>query len=161
MTRKLLLALALTFGLCSTALADFYLGAKTGLMMADIEGADVDTHPTNVGVSLGYELGVLAGDLALEAEFTRTAAEGEVEGGGDIEVDSNAVYVAFTTAGPLYFKIRGGLQETEVRAGSGEENERGETFGVGVGFSLGLLRLEAELTSIDDDVNFVSIGVVF
>ncbi len=161
MTRILLLALALALGLSTSALADFYIAAKTGPVLVDVSGDDVDKNPTNIGVALGYELGVVAGDLALEAEFTRSASDGELDSGADLEVASNAIYVAFTTAGPIYLKLRGGLSQTEITVGNADDSESGETYGIGVGFSLGLLRLEAEITRLHEDVNFLSVGIVF
>ena len=160
MLRHYFIGLVLLFSISSTAHAEFLFGVKTGSMMVDVEGASASSDPSNRGFMLGYELGVLVGDLALEAEFTRSGSAGEVAG-QDLEVDTNAIYLTYTTPGPIYFKARGGLMDASVDAGPFSEDESGESFGLGVGFSLGLLRLEAEYTAIDDDIDFVSVGVVF
>ena len=104
---------------------------------------------------------MIVADLALEAEFTRTAEEGETRGGSDIEVDTNALYLTFTTPGPVYLKLRGGLIDITADVGSASDDESGESFGAGLGLSLGLLRLELEYTRIDDDIDFLSAGIVF
>ncbi len=139
------------------ALADFYITAKTGPMIVDIDGAD---DPTNIGVALGYELGIVVADLAIEAELTRTASEGDVDG-SDLEVETNGLYVTFTTPGALYLKLRGGVVDAETTVGNDSDSESGTSLGVGLGLSLGLVRVEFEFTQIEDDVDFLSVGVQF
>ena len=154
------LVVALLWMIASGAQADFLFGVKTGPMLVDVEGADVSDDPTNVGVSVGYELGVLIGGLAVEAELTRSLSAGSVAG-NDLEISTQGLYASFTTAGPIYLKARVGIMDASVDAGGFSEDEGGETYGLGVGFSLGLFRVELEYTSIDDDVNFISLGLVY
>lgn len=157
MERKLLLALTLTLCLMTSAHADFYLGVKTGPMLVDIDGAD---DPTNVALTLGYEFGIVLGDLGLEAEFSRTLSEGEV-GDEDLEVESDGFYAAFLTPGPIYFKLRAGVVDNEVIIGDDADSDGGNAFGAGIGVSAGLARFEIEFTRIDSDIDFVSLGVQF
>ena len=158
--RKLVVVTLLLLGFSTSAYAEFLLGVKTGPMLVKFDDADVSDDPTNLGISVGYELGVFVGGLAIEAEFTRSLAAGSVLD-NDLEVSTQGVYASFTTAGPLYFKARVGLMDATLDAGGLTEDENGETYGVGVGLSLGLFRIELEYTSIDDDVNFISIGLVY
>ena len=134
-----------------------YFGAKTGSMI--IDNSNVKTDATNVGVLVGYELGVVLGDLAVEGELTTSTSDGEYKGGGNFSVDTAAAYLAFRTAGPIYLKAKGGFMQ--VDAGS---TESGASYGVGVGFGIGIAQLELEYTqtAIDpSDVAFVSVGVQF
>jgi len=73
--------------LAPAAQADWYFGAKTGPMMIDVGGFD---DPTNVGVLVGHEWGVVAGDIGVEAELTRTLDDGEFAG-QDVKVDTGVV----------------------------------------------------------------------
>jgi outer membrane immunogenic protein len=160
MFRNLLIVIALLISTTGTAQAELLFGVKSGTMLVDVEGASVSDDPGNGGIMLGYELGILAGDLALEAEFTRSTATGTVSG-QDLEVETNGLFLSYTTPGPIYLKVRGGLMNAKVEAGPFSEDESGEAFGIGVGFSLGLLRLEVEYTAVDDDIDFISVGIVF
>ncbi len=157
MYRKLLSATALALCLIPAAHADLYIGAKTGPMLVDISGAD---DPTNVALTLGYELGILVADVGLEAEFSRTASDGDVAG-QPLEVETNALYVSFVTPGPLYLKLRGGIADTEVSVGAASTSDNDTSLGVGLGVSAGILRFEIEYTQIENDVDFLSFGVQF
>ena len=89
-----------------------FFGAKTGSMIVDSSG--VKTDPTNVGVLVGYELGVVLGDLSLEGELTTTTSDGEYKGGfGKFDLDTVAAYLAFRTAGPIYLKANGGFLQVD------------------------------------------------
>lgn len=138
-----------------------YFGAKTGSMI--IDSPAVKTDATNVGVLVGYELGVVLGDLAVEGELTTSASDGENKaayGGGNFSVDTAAAYLAFRTAGPIYLKAKGGYLQV-----SGDvKSDSGVSYGLGVGFGIGIAQLELEYTqtAIDpSDVAFVSVGVQF
>jgi outer membrane immunogenic protein len=135
-----------------------YFGAKTGSMI--IDNSNVKTDATNVGVVVGYELGVVLGDLAVEGELTTSTSDGEYKGGGNFNVDTAAAYLAFRTAGPIYLKAKGGYLQV-----SGDvKSDSGVSYGLGVGFGIGIAQLELEYTqtAIDpSDVAFVSVGVQF
>ena len=129
-------------------------GAKAGPMLLDVSGAD---DPMNGGVVFGTELGIFVGDLAVEGELTRTIDSGDDE----IEIDTYAAYLAFRTPGPIYFKARGGVLKWELETPIAEDDDTGTSFGLGVGFSLAIIKLELDYTIIDDDINFLSIGLQF
>ena len=157
MYRKLLIALTLFLGPATGAHADFYLGAKAGPMLVDINGAD---DPTNAALTLGYEFGVLVGDVGLEAEFARTVSEGKVAG-DDLEVESNGFYATFVTAGPVYFKVRAGVVDNEVTVGNDSDTDSGTAVGAGFGVSAGIVRFEIEYTRLDSDLDFITLGLQF
>jgi len=155
--RNLLLAAVALLPPCTAIAGDVYLGAKAGPMQVDIGGAD---DPTNIGFTLGYELGVLVADIAIEGEYTTTLDEGTVSGSG-IEVDTVGLFLALRTAGPLYFKARAGMASVDTTVGSSESSESGVAYGVGVGFGIGLVRLEIEYTAMEGDTRFLSVGAQF
>jgi outer membrane immunogenic protein len=136
-----------------------FFGAKTGPMIVD--NSSVKSDPTNVGVLVGYELGVVLGDLSVEGELTTSTSDGEVKGSGaKFDVDTMAAYLAFRTAGPFYLKAKGGFMQVDVDG----DSDSGASYGIGVGFGIGIAQLELEYTqgSFDpDDVAFVSVGVQF
>lgn len=128
-------------------------GAKTGPMQVD----GLKDDPTNAGVAVGYEMGVVLGDLGFEGEFTTTMKDGETQSGGDADIDTMGVYATYRSPGFVYLKARGGF----VRWEAGSQDDTATSMGIGVGFSLGLIQFELELTQIDDDIDFISLGVQF
>jgi hypothetical protein len=139
---------------------DMYFGAKTGPMV--IDDSAIKTDPTNVGILVGYELGVVVGDLAVEGEFTTTTSDGkEKYSGQKVDIDTIAAYLAFRTAGPIYFKAKGGVLQEDVSVGSNSETDSGASYGVGIGFGIGIAQLELEYTQVEADVGFLSVGVQF
>ncbi len=157
--RKLIATLGLLAGAACIApqavAGDWSFAAKTGPMLIDQSGTD---NPTNVGVTAGYELGVLAGDLGIEGEYTTSVNKGSTPSGRDLNVDTAALYAAFRSAGPIYLIAKAGGAWID-RTGRGSDT--GASYGVGVGFSLALLDLELEYTRIHNDVDFLSLGVRF
>ena len=140
------------------ASADWYFGAKTGPLIVD--SSTVKDDAVNTGVLVGYDMSVVLGDLAVEGEFTTTTGDGKVKGtNAKLSVDTSAVYLAFRTAGPIYFKARGGFLQA-----SGDIDDSGTSYGLGVGFGIGIAQLELEYTQTSLDpanVAFVSVGVQF
>lgn len=160
MKNRLLIACVLLFGLSSVAQAGFLIGVKAGPMLVGFDDVDVDEDPSSVGVLLGYEFDSRPGGFALEAEATRTTVAGTVVG-VDLEVESQGLYLSYATRGKFYLKGRVGFMDAALVADSLSEDEGGETYGLAVGVRLGAVRLELDYTAVDDDVTFVSIGVVF
>lgn len=151
MRKTLVLLSSLGLGLIAgpAAAGDMYFGAKTGKMMVD--GA---SDPTNASLMLGYELGVVAGDLGIEGEIGTSIDESS----DGREIDTAAAYLAFRTAGPIYLIAKGGAAYIDPSDGDSETNS---SYGLGLGFSVGLLQLEAEYTRLHDDVDYLSLGVRF
>ena len=141
------------------AAGGLFFGAKTGPMVIDASGYKTD--PTNMGVVVGYDLGVVVGDLAVEGEFTTTTSDGKTNGGAKVSVDTMAAYLAFRTAGPFYFKAKGGFLQEDVKVGSFSDSDSGMSYGVGLGFGIGIAQLELEITQVETDITFLSVGVQF
>lgn len=139
------------------AAGELIFGAKTGPMMIDLSGID---DPTNIGLMVGYQQGVVLGDLAIEGEFTTSSSDGDFLG-NKVSIDTMAVYAALRTAGPVYFKVKGGFLQEDVKIGSVSDSDSGMSYGAGVGFGIGILQLELEYTQVEQDVSFLSLGVQF
>lgn len=139
------------------AAGDLYFGAKTG--KAVVDDSSVSKDATNTGVLIGYELGVVLGDLAVEGEYTTTTGDGEITGGAKLSFDTMAAYLAFRTAGPIYFKARGGFLQFD----NDGNTDSGPSYGIGLGFGIGITQLELEYTqsSLDTNVAYVSLGIQF
>lgn len=131
-------------------------GAKTGPMIIDLPGPGID-DPTNAGVAVGWEQGVVLGDLGVEAEFTTTINQGKI-GTQDLEIDTFGGYVTYRSPGFIYLKGRMGFVNWET---NNNQDDTGKSVGLGLGFSLALIKIELDYTRIDDDIDFVSIGVQF
>ena len=136
---------------------EFIFGAKTGTVVVDDSG--VKTHPTNVGIMVGFQQSLVLGELGLEAELTTTTGKGETDTGTKFEADTQAMYVAFRSAGLFYFKAKGGFLTID----NDGRTDSGSSYGVGIGFGVGLAQLEFELTraAVDPEITFVSVGVQF
>jgi outer membrane immunogenic protein len=145
------LLLAATFTFASTTYAGgLTFGAKMGPMQID----GVSDDPTNAGVSIGSEMGIVLGDLGFEGEFTTTMEEGNQ----NIDIDTIGFYATYRTPGFVYFKARGGFVNWDV---NGIADDTVTSLGFGIGFSLALIKFELEFTQIDDDIDFISLGVQF
>jgi outer membrane immunogenic protein len=135
---------------------NFYFGAKVGQMVIDNIGVN---DPTNIGLTLGYEIGTVVADVGVEGEYTRSAKSGSYED-HDVDVETMGLYVAARSAGPIYAKGRLGYVNTNVDGRTGIEDS-GVSFGLGFGFSVGIAQFEFEYTKINADINFFSAAVLF
>lgn len=152
---QVLVAGLLSLGLAQGAQADWYFGANTGPMMIDLPGYD---DPTNAGLLLGHEWGVVLGDIGLQGEFTTSIDDGAV-GGQDVSVSTQALYGVFRSAGPFYLIGKVGMLREEVEIGGHSETDTGASVGAGLGISLGIARIELEYTQIESDIAYVSLGL--
>jgi hypothetical protein len=144
--------------IATRAPADVFLGVKAGSMDVNVSGAG---NATNAGLTLSYDLDVLHADLGVAAEITRTADAGETRDGGDVEVETNALYLTFKTPGTVYFKLRGGLMEEFVTTGNGSHRETGMSLGSGLGVNIGRVRAAIEYTTGAETADYLSFGVKF
>lgn len=161
--RKMAAAGALMAGMAvaPAAMADMYFGVNAGPMM--IDGASFD-DPVNAGVLIGKEWGVVAGDIGVQAEFTTTIEDGTLVAfpyAYPVSIDTQAVYAAFRTAGPVYVIAKAGVLREEVDIGGLSESDSGLAGGVGIGFSVGVAQLELEYTLVEEDVAYASLGIRF
>jgi len=158
LARSAVLTLFLLIG-PSLAMADgWYIGAKTGLVQTDASGYD---DATNAGFVLGRDiLGVVAGDISLEGEYTTTIDDGSGPGSQEWDVDMLGGYAVFRTAGPAYLKAKGGMVYSDLTVGDASDSSTDTSAGVGLGLSLGLVQLELEYTRINadaDDFDYISL----
>lgn len=153
----LALAGALTAGFAPVATADWYFGAKAGPMLIDTANVG---NPTNAGVMIGKEWGVVIGDVGVQGEFTTSTTKGKYAG-SDVSVDTQAVYGVFRTAGALYLIAKAGMLREDVKIGAASSTDSGSSVGLGVGFSLGVAQLELEYTQVEKDIAYLSLGVRF
>lgn len=162
--RKFAAAAALMAGVAMAPAAmasEVYFGANVGKMMFDGAGYD---DPTNVGVVLGKEWGVVAGDAGVQIEASTTIDDGAyntIFGPQDVSVDTLALYGVFRSAGPVYFIGKAGILREEVERGPNSSTDSGLSAGVGIGFSLGVAQIEVQYTLIEEDISFLSAGVRF
>lgn len=156
-TLKFVLVAAL--GIFSSPLfADFYIGAKTGVLEPDASGFDADDD-NPLALQLGYSFG----PLSLQGEFY--SSESEVETlGTDAELDVIGVYGVFRTPGFFYFMAKGGLVDGEVNVIGSPEFDQDDTtlsYGIGAGLDLAdFIFIEAEYVLYDvENVDFDFFGV--
>jgi hypothetical protein len=155
--KKLILVGLLALLVATPVSAEWLFGAKTGSMVIDSAGV---SDATNSGIMVGYQIGAVVADLALEAEITKTTGEGQFSGSG-VSLNTQALYLAFRTAGPFYLKAKAGYVNEDVRGVPGKGKESGAAYGIGLGFGIGIAQLELELTSMNKDIAYVSLGVQF
>lgn len=142
------------------ASANAYIGTKVGAMEVRFDDDEVNSSPSSIGVMLGYRFDSVLHGLSAEFELTRGVNSGEVSG-LDLDVESQGVYVAYQTSGRLYLKGRLGFMNAALDAGVLSEDEGGETYGVAAGYRFSPFAIELDVTSIDDDVTFLSLGVLY
>ncbi|MGD8567710.1 MAG: outer membrane beta-barrel protein [Gammaproteobacteria bacterium] len=131
-------------------------GAKTGPMIFDASNLE-DT--TNAGVAVGYEQGIVLGDLGVEAEFTTTVNQGHIKTTNqDLEIDTYGGYVTYRSPGFIYLKGRMGFTNWETNTG---DEDTSKSVGLGLGLSLALIKIELDYTRIDNDIDFISVGIQF
>jgi hypothetical protein len=133
-------------------------GAKMGPMIFNADDLQNVSDATNAGVAVGWEQGIVVGDLGVEAEFTTTIDKGEINN-QDIEIDTFGGYVTYRSPGFVYLKGRMGFVNWETDYA----DDTNESIGIGLGFSLALIKIELDFTRIssDEDINFISLGVQF
>lgn len=167
MKRMLSFAVALAATLCAPVHADRgdqYLLGKVGIMTVDKNNAD---PLFSFGALYGYGI---TPDITAEAELNLAFIGGEYSNSknndsGEYDVWSAAGYAVYRLPiqDNLYGKAKGGLIFEHV-ARSGDKTDSsgfamGISGGVGIGYVLNeLLTIEGEITGLDKDIFFFSIG---
>lgn len=157
-----ILAAAL-FAITPSAMAgSITFGAKMGPMIFNASDLQNVSDATNAGVAVGWEQGIVVGDLGVEAEFTTTIDKGEINN-QDAEIDTFGGYVTYRSPGFVYLKGRMGFVNWETDVNGISNDDSNESIGIGLGFSLALIKIELDFTRIssDEDINFISLGVQF
>lgn len=163
--RSLLVLMLLCYS--SAKAAGFYLGASTGIMDANIGGFD---EAVNAGVLAGYDVytkEIFA--VSLEAEFTTTVSDGDVEfrgSRGDWDIDTQAAYIAARLGLRAYLKVRYGVVRNDVSVKvAGFNSNESDTSG-SWGGALGWMftdhwGVQADGTLVDSDVTYWNLGVKY
>jgi len=154
------------------AAGSWMVGLKYGNM--EHEGTGMQ-RAKNSGYVVGYTFArPVAGNgtAAIEVEFTNTNDDGTFTSEsfqgttGTWQVDSKAIYMAYRSAGTVYFKGKLGGVTTEIdyktSATTLQEDKTQVSFGAGVGFRLTeRANIELEYTGNIgiNDISYVSAGV--
>jgi len=169
--KNLVISLALLSGLAiagtAQAAGKIYVGAKGGVVQADNSGFD-DTF--NVGVYGGFNMlgkdsqfaaDLSGGTLAVEGEVTLSVAKGDAPG-GEWDLTSFGAYAAYRHPLTDYFYLKGKLglvnYDIDTTAGSAPDSGTALAAGIGAGWKIGPGSLEAEVTTYESDVLFISAG---
>jgi opacity protein-like surface antigen len=151
-----LLALALVG---AAQAADSYAGAKLGFMLPDTENQD---NALNVGGLFGIQLQEFPdkyGALSAEAELTFTLIDGDRPGGGDWDATTLAGYAVYRSPGNTYLKVKAGVLWRDTNY---DKSITELSVGVGGGFRINKsTAIEIEYTTIDDNIDMLSVGVNF
>ena len=149
-----------------------YLGVKGGIMSNDAQGTG---NAFNLGAYGGYNLlgegaryprNLGGGTLSVEGEFTVTAAKGSTRSYGDWNIMTLAGYAAyrFPLQNKFYLKGKAGVRwqdiDTDAQVGW-NGTDTGLSVGLGGGWQLGNGNIEAEITIIENDITFISLGYIF
>ena len=137
--------------------ADWYTYVKAGPM--DVDKAS--SNPLNLALDLGYDLDTDFADMSLVAEINRTVDRGHSKDGGDLEFESNGLYLVFRSTRSLFATFSVGAVDNKTIDDSGTDSSSGLAFGGSVGIVIGRTRLKIEYTSIAGEANFFSIGLAF
>ncbi|NOZ10923.1 MAG: porin family protein [Gammaproteobacteria bacterium] len=190
--KGLLLATLFVYGLATSlptlAESPTWFGKKaTGTWMAGIKAGNMINEGTdfsdssNVGLLVGYTfakpIGDAGGSTSVEFEMTTSADRGTFGNNsalattGKWDVESKALYVAYRSAGTVYFKGKlGGViaDITTERDSGATSNDTVEDAKVSLGAGLGMrisekANIELEWASGigENDINYVSLGAVF
>jgi len=171
--RNLVISLALLGSLTAAgatqAEGKIYVGAKASVVQADLQGFD---NALNAGVYGGYNLlgknshfaaDLKGGTLAVEGEVSLSIVKGDISPVGDWDLTSLGVHAAYRH--PLndnfYLKgklglVRYDLDTSVASVGSGSDTAL--AAGIGAGWKVGPGSLEAEITTYESDILFVSVG---
>ena len=174
-TLAVMLALAAGLAAAGTAQAEgkIYVGAKGGLLTTSYTGFN---DSLNLGIYGGFNLlgkdaqyaaDLKGGTLAVEGEVTMTAVKGkfaEPVTGASGKWDDTSIGLFGAYRYPLteafYLKGKVGLAHDDISA-TGSRHDGADTklaMGVGGGWKVGPGAFEAEVTTHEGDVTFLSAG---
>lgn len=126
----------------------------------NIEGSSRD-NPLNLALNFGYELDSYVADLSLAAEINRTIDDGEANRGGELEFESNGIFLVYKSTRSLFVVGRIGLVENKIIKRGNSERSDGLALGGGIGVVVGRTRLQLELTSYTGHAKFFTLGLQF
>lgn len=157
----------------------FFGHDASGKWMLGVKGANIVNEAdgyedaSSYGIVVGYQFSRAvggSGSASLEFEYM-TSDDGDINAGsqfgqvGEWDVDTFAVYMAYRTAGTVFFKGKLGALNSEIESRiAGQvisEDDVGFAFGAGLGVLLGDAGLvEVEYTGVtgDNDISLITLG---
>lgn len=142
----------------NAAAGDISVGVKAGTVNYDLSPSSSGTNGSAV---IAYKfLDIGAARVSVEGELSRSLEDGEIFN-RTVKFGSQGAYLAFRTAGPLYFIGRLGVVNAEIKPVG---DETGASAGIGVGFKVLGLNLELDYTRfevLEIDVEYIGVGVSF
>ena len=147
-----------TLLLAVPAAADAFTYVRLGGV--NVEGSSRD-NPLNLALNFGYELESYVADLSLAAEINRTIDDGEANRGGELEFESNGIYLVYKSTRSLFVVGRIGVVENKIIKRGNTERSDGFALGGGIGVVVGRTRLQLELTSYTGHAKFFTLGLQF
>jgi len=147
-----------TLLLAVPAAADAFTYVRLGGV--NVEGSSRD-NPLNLALNFGYELESYVADLSLAAEINRSIDDGEANRGGELEFESNGIYLVYKSTRSLYVVGRIGVVENKIIKRGNTERSDGFALGGGIGVVVGRTRLQLELTSYTGHAKFFTLGLQF
>jgi hypothetical protein len=135
-----------------------YFGIKFGPMLVDVSELD---NPINLGLYFGSS----RSSVAFEAEITASAVKGGTDL-VDLSITTFGAYAVYRTRGVgPFFKVKAGFVNEDVTfkgfGRSESTSDSGSSLGVGIGSRSEDSFFEIEITVIEEDVNFLSLGASF
>lgn len=121
----------------------------------------------NGGLVLGLQGPVRSGTVGIEGEFTTSLVEGDINRSinGSWDVDTIGFFGVFRSHGSPYFKAKLGILDADDTHDYGFFSQRYSdsdiVFGIGIGSPQQMGDLEVEFTVINEDINFISLGLNF
>lgn len=147
---------AMLFAIAADADSLVYL--KLGNM--NLDGKQKD-HPLNLALNLGYELDNYVADFSIAAEINRSVDDGKLKSGGDLEFESNGVFLVYKSTRSLFVIGRIGYVENKIIERGSAERSNGVSLGGGIGVYIGRARVQLEFVSYAGDANQLSLGLQF
>ena len=144
--------------LATPASADVFTYIKAGIM--NVDGIS-STNPINLAIDLGYELDSDLADLSIVGEINRTIDSGKIRRDGDLEFESNGLYLVFRTTRSLFATLNIGAVQNKIIAGGESSSKTGIALGGSIGIVIGRTRFQIEYTSLAGDADFFSFGLLF
>jgi len=106
-------------------------------------------------------LSVITIPVGFEGEFTTTVKDGKI-GGENLKIDTVGGYATYRSPGLFYLKGRAGYVAWDAAQTLGEsDKDSSGSYGLGLGISLKVVKFELEYTRIDDQIDFISLGILF
>lgn len=140
------------------AAADLFTYFRLGNV--NVDGIS-SSNPLNLALDLGYELDSDFADMSIVGEINRTIVSGEIRRDGDLEFESNGLYLMFRTTRSLFATFSIGAAQNKIIAGGVSSSKTGLALGGSVGIVIGRTRFQIEYTSLAGDADFLSIGLLF